>query len=284
MEAFTISEMQRHIARTLTPLYGERESRWIARVAMEHVTRKNHVDLIVYGDSQLSDYARDKALAILSRLEKGEPIQYITGEAPFCGYTFEVNPSTLIPRPETAELVDAIVDDAGSRADLRVLDIGTGSGCIAIALERRLRFATVEGVDISAEAVETARRNARRNKSGATFAVADVFGWVPSGRFDILVSNPPYIAESERAEMAETVTAYEPGRALFVSDSDPLVFYRRISALGMECLDRGGRLYFEINPRFADPLSRLVEETGYADVTVSRDSQGRLRFLKALRP
>ena len=281
----TIDEQRRAIATALTPRYGVGEARMMARIVMEHVTGKNNVSLMVDGDKPLSDFRRGQVRGIVDRLLAGEPLQYITGEAPFYGMTFKVTPATLIPRPETAELVDMIVDAAASRPDLRVLDIGTGSGCIAIALCRNLLFPEVTALDLSAEALAVARENARLLKCRVDFMQADAFAMeCPRGPlYDIIVSNPPYVADSERAGMEANVLDHEPSSALFVPDDDPVVFYRAISRYAACALSRGGYLFFEVNPLFADATVAVVSGAGMADVEVLPDSYGRKRFVKARR-
>lgn len=283
----TISQIWHRLVERLTPAYGEREARWLARVAMEYYSGHDRVWLLTHSDEQAGDYLERHAADVESRLLRHEPIQYITGEATFCGMTLHVTPDTLIPRPETAELVDLITDDYADTPDLHVLDACTGSGCIAIALARALRFARVRGVDISPAAVEVARGNAGKLRAARStdFDVEDILTaqW-PEQAYDIVVSNPPYIAESERAAMESNVLDYEPASALFVPDSDPLRFYRAIACGAAKALRRGGRLYFEINPLHADATAGCVRDAGFADVTVLPDAQGRRRFIKARRP
>ncbi len=283
----TISQLQHGLVERLTPMYGEREARWLTRVALEFYSGHDRVWLLTHADTPAGEYLERHAADVEARLLRHEPIQYITGEAAFCGMTLHVTPATLIPRPETAELVDLITDDYADSTDLRVLDACTGSGCIAIALARALKFAKVRGVDISQAAIEVARQNAIELRSGRStdFAVEDILtaAW-PQQAYDIVVSNPPYIAESERASMEANVLDYEPAAALFVPDADPLLFYRAIAAGAATALRHGGGLYFEINPLYADATAACVAQAGFADVTVLPDAQGRRRFIKARRP
>ncbi|MDE6144401.1 MAG: peptide chain release factor N(5)-glutamine methyltransferase [Muribaculaceae bacterium] len=265
----------------LRPIYGDREADAFIRIAFQHVKGWNHADMIIHENEQLSPFVKSELDSILQRLLKHEPIQYITGEAPFHGLTFHVSPGVLIPRPETAELVDIISDDAGDTPDLRVLDIGTGSGCIAISLARTLHFPVVSAIDVSPEALSEAKDNARALSASVNFIRADVFNWTPAGdSLDIIVSNPPYIDETEKKDMEPNVLEYEPASALFVPDSDPLMFYRRISDIALDALAEGGRLYFEINPRHADELSTLLSGKGFEDVETLKDSFGKERFIK----
>lgn len=193
----------------------------------------------------------------------------------------------LIPRPETAELVDMIVKEAGSTADLRVADICTGSGCIAVALARNLTFPVITAIDISAPALEIAAENIKDLKvSSVTLLKADATdpSELPGGEFDIIVANPPYIADDERGSMDRNVLLYEPHSALFVPDDDPLLFYRAIAGYARTHLSASGRLYFEINPIYAERLAAHMTDAGWRDVTLTRDIHGTYRFLSASRP
>lgn len=270
--------------RELVPLYGKGEAEAIIRIIFEHLKGWRPVDVAIHADDELNPFVGREADAIIERLKKGEPIQYIVGEAYFFGYNFHVEPGVLIPRPETQELVDAIVD-WNPESDLRVLDIGTGSGCIAVSLALALKFADVEGIDVSPAAVKIAADNAMLLKGRARFSEKDVFEYDPAAdSFDIIVSNPPYIDESERAGMDRNVLDYEPATALFVPDSDPLRFYRRICDLAGTALKPGGRLYFEINPRHAEQLKRMMSDFRFVDVEIWRDMHGKYRFAKGIKP
>ncbi len=273
-----------HLRSSLRPLYGDRETEAIIRIIFHHLKGWNLTDMLIHEPEPLSPFIKSEVEKILQRLLRYEPIQYITGEARFHGLELHVTPDVLIPRPETAELVDIIADDAQERTDLKVLDIATGSGCIAIALARTLRFPQVTALDISPAAIKIAEENARNLKTDIRFICADIFGWNTPDQFDIIVSNPPYIDESEKATMEKNVLDYEPHTALFVPDDDPLRFYKRITTLADSLLTKGGRLYFEINPRHAAELSRLLTSKGFLDVEILKDSFGKDRFLRAIHP
>lgn len=278
-------ETLKKLRSTLRPLYGERETEAIIKLIFLYVKEWHTVDMLIHEPDELSPFIKSEIDNILDRLLRHEPIQYITGEAYFHGMELEVTPAVLIPRPETAELVDIIADRAGDRPDLRLLDIATGSGCIALALARILRFPEVTALDISGEALEIARKNASRLKVKINFIEADIFNWQPrTEAYDIIVSNPPYIDESERTAMDPNVTEYEPALALFVPDDDPLRFYKRITALAADGLVAGGRLYYEINPRHASQLADAIRAFGFADVEIIRDSFGKERFISASKP
>lgn len=218
---------------------------------------------------------------IIDRLRQGEPLQYIEGKAPFCGMEFAVNSSVLIPRPETAELVDWIACEHATQQP-RILDLGTGSGCIAIALSKQLPQATIEACDISAEALTVAKENARMNEAPVSFFTHDMLdlGTPLPHSYDILVSNPPYIRQSEAADMSIQVTEWEPHTALFVPDDDALRFYRAIAELGQtEALRPGGHIYVEINQALGKETVALFEAYGYQDVELRKDIYGNERMI-----
>jgi release factor glutamine methyltransferase len=210
-------------------------------------------------------------------LLKFEPIQYIFGHTLWCGLDLKLTPATLIPRPETAELVERINEQMANEQTVNVLDIGTGSGCIAIALKKRHPEWQVTGIDISAEAVEVAKENARCSGVEVDFRTADIFDDF-NGDFDIVVSNPPYIRESEKSSMRRNVLDYEPHSALFVPDNDPLLFYRRIAALFRQ---RPVNLFFEINEACSSELSAMLAGSGYTDIRISNDIYGKPRIIQA---
>lgn len=278
----TMRETMQKLRNALRPIYGDRETEAIIRIIFHYLKGWNTVDMIIHESDTLSPFLESEIDGILRRLLRHEPIQYITGEARFHGMEFHVTPDVLIPRPETDELVDIIVGDANDASDLRILDIAAGSGCIAIALARSLPFPRVSALEISEAALKVARDNASRLKADVSFIHADIFKWQPSpASFDIIVSNPPYIDESEKAAMEPNVLEYEPAQALFVPDSDPLVFYRRIAEVARTGLSEGGRLYLEINPRHAAELSELLKKNGFSDIEVIKDSYEKDRFIRA---
>lgn len=230
---------------------------------------------------------------IIARLLRSEPVQYVLGWAMFSGRRYTVTPAVLIPRPETEELCRMVCDDASSlcgagglSADMciYILDIGTGSGCIAVTTALALPWARVTAWDISAEVLAVAERNASALGASVTFcrqdalhAPSDVYLW------DVIVSNPPYVCEKEKATMDRDVLDYEPASALFVPDSDPLLFYRAVALYGSTALKAGGRLYFELNPLYASSVGRMLEEMGYVKVTIRTDTYGKRRFARAVK-
>ena len=258
--------------------------------AQELETIKRALCTELLGVSALAFYTKEKLSLTqeqealfedaLKRLEDGEPLQYVIGSTPFCGLTFKVDGRVLIPRPETAELVGWVAQDADSKGAL--LDVGTGSGCIAISLAHRLPGWKVQGWDISEGALEVARENNRLNGTQVEFRKVDILTADPDCRFDVIVSNPPYVMESEKAQMEDTVLEFEPHLALFVSDSDPLLFYKAIAAFGHRTLNTGGRLYFEINPLKVEEMKDMLMGAGYRDVKVRNDIFGKPRMIKAI--
>lgn len=264
------------------PYVSSGEATAMARLIFHSLKGWDATAIFSHYDDPLSPFILGRIDDILKRAAANEPIQYILGRGRFYGMDLEVNQFTLIPRPETEELVDIIIKREGKTPDLRVLDIGTGSGAIALALARNLMFPSITAIDVSPEAIATAERNAERLHAKIDFRQADVFYFSPQkNSFDIIVSNPPYITDSEKSSMEPNVLDYEPHYALFVSDSDPIVFYRRIADMGRYALSPGGRVYFEINPRFALNLETLLRELKYSDIDIHPDICGRSRFISA---
>lgn len=277
----TLNQTLLDFRQRLSGLYPKGEVDGFVRIACYNILHYESVDILLHKDSVLPDFIVDKFHKVADELLKKRPIQYIFRNAYFHGHRFEVNEATLIPRPETEELVDMIVDE-NRESDLRVLDGGTGSGCIAVSLALALKFADVTAIDLSDAALAVAARNAEALKAKVTFRRQDMLRLTPCGeRYDIIVSNPPYIADSEKADMDKNVLAYEPHMALFVPDSDPLRFYRALAVYGTWTLVHGGRLYFEINSRFPAEMTRLLEGMGYTDVEIRKDMQRMPRFAVA---
>lgn len=279
----TVREELVEIRRRLDGIFDRREREAVILLIFAHVKGWGRVDLIINEGKELSDFTKNEIDRIVDRLILGEPIQYITGNARFFGLDFNVCSGVLIPRPETEELVDWILKDAGAAADLSVLDIGTGSGCIAIALARNLAFPNVTAIDFSPTALVQAEENARNLKAKVSFIKADMYNWLPSapGSFDIIVSNPPYIAPDEKVDMEVRVKDFEPAEALFVEADDPIKPYKRIEAIAAVGLKPGGSVYMELNPRFAEEVKKYFEAKGWSDAEIRLDSYGKKRMLKA---
>jgi len=282
----TLNQCRLDTEHKLQTIYPQGESQWMTRIIFEKIKGYSLVDLAIKADEPVSDFIKQKIGCVVDRLLKYEPIQYIFEEAQFYGLTLKVTPATLIPRPETEELVSMIIKDAEGRSDLRVLDICTGSGCIAIALARNLRFPSVEATDISKDALAIAQENISNTRTSVMLRCEDALSMSASAvsSYDIIVSNPPYIAAKERALMSPNVINHEPSIALFVPDEDPLRFYHAICRFAEKSLLANGRLYFEINPIYAQPLANEMTEYGWTEVELHRDMQKQIRFLSATRP
>ena len=266
----------------LTPLYDKGEAQAIVRLVLEQRFGMSLADILCGAVDRLSATEQETLESIMQRLERAEPVQYVLGSCLFCGRPFHVEPGVLIPRPETEELVRWVADDiAGSRQ--RILDIGTGSGCIAISIALQLADADVEAWDISDDALRVAAHNARQLGAHVRFARHDILSPFTSGEspFDIIVSNPPYICDKEKSDMDRNVLEYEPDGALFVPDDNPLLFYDAIAHFAMESLENDGLLYFEINPLYADALKHNLLSLGFRKMTVREDAFGKQRMIKA---
>ena len=272
-----------YIRQSLQDIYPPEEVKALSMLICCDMLGLDALDIYMGKDIILSECKQRELENIIFRLQKNEPIQYIRGFAEFCGRKFKVAPGVLIPRPETAELVELIVkENPGAR---HLLDIGTGSGCIAISLSKRLPGARVDAWDISEEALAIARKNNEELDAQVTFCRQDVFSadGMQSGSYDKILSNPPYVTETEKREMEANVLDWEPELALFVPDEDPLRFYRRIAELGRELLRPDGKLYFEINQAYGQDMIRMIEMNQYRDVRVIKDIFGKDRIVTANR-
>jgi len=283
--SMTIRQLRDAITASLAPLYDSGETAWMTRAILEFVSGKSRVDLILDADKEAGESRCRSAAAIVNRLLTGEPLQYILGHETFMGLEINVTPATLIPRPETVELVEILLRHEGDTTDLKVLDAGTGSGCIALALGRNLRFPQITATDISDKALEVARANAHKLKiTNVTWVKADMLNMdgLPGAPFDIIISNPPYVLDSERMTMKPNVLDYEPANALFVPDDDPLRFYKALTSYAIGGgLKPNGRIYFEANPLCISALSDDMTSAGWEGVTVLPDSSRHRRFLTA---
>ena len=270
------------IREALRGIYPDSEALSLAKMLLVEAFGFSTLELYGGKDKEISGKRRDVLDKMLSRLQKNEPIQYVLGKETFCGLDFEVDSNVLIPRPETRELVEWIVADRKLDASCRILDIGTGSGCISISLAKFLSGAEVEAWDISEGALEVARRNAARNAVEVLFRQQDVLYALPGEtRYDVIVSNPPYITEKEKLDMDANVLDWEPSAALFVPDADPLLFYRKIAELGFSILKAGGTLYFEINRAYGQETVAMLEGLNYKQIELRKDEWGNDRMIKA---
>lgn len=282
----SIEQLYKECIIALTPSLGEGEARAAARVIFEDVRGITPSEIVLYGYRTVEDFTAERIRSIIDKIKDGTPVQYAIGTARFYGMNFHVSPAVLIPRPETEGLVDLIAADYNGVSDLRILDCGTGSGCIAISLARSLPFAAVDAIDISDEALAIARHNASGLKAKVNFIREDILALKDNhaAKYDIIVSNPPYIAKSEAAGMDKRVKDYEPAQALFVEDNNPLVYYHAIKGYALKALKPGGKLYFEINPRYADDIKSMLDTAGFADTSIIRDYIGRYRYAIATMP
>ncbi|WP_353148534.1 peptide chain release factor N(5)-glutamine methyltransferase [Flavobacterium sp.] len=256
-------------------------------ILTEFLHNLKRIDVSLHPDFEVSETDFEKWQSIISELKTEKPIQYITGEAWFYGLRFEVNENTLIPRPETEELVEWIVDGLKIKGKgQRVLDIGTGSGCIPIALKKEIPSAQVSAIDISEKALKMARKNALNNQVEVNFIQQDILqtsnlqiSKSSNFLFDVIVSNPPYVRNLEKHEIKKNVLDYEPHLALFVDDSDALLFYRKIAQLALKSLTPNGKLFFEINQYLAKETVELVEQLGFKNIELRKDFIGNDRMI-----
>lgn len=273
----------RELWRTLEPLYGNGEARAITDYVLDVCFGLSKADIMCGAVEEMTAEKTAELNKIFGRLTKGEPVQYVLGRAEFSGRWFNVRPGVLIPRPETEELCAWITADSKASASPKVLDIGTGSGCIAITLQLNMPESKVTAWDISADALDVARENAQQLGANVNFVKQDALNAKPEDEWDVIVSNPPYICEKEKKDMAVNVLEHEPHTALFVPDADPLLFYRAITRLAVQTLNKGGRLYFEINPIYADDTCRMMRAEGMTAVELRSDMYGKQRMAKGVK-
>lgn len=273
----------RELWRTLEPLYGNGEARAITDYVLDVCFGLSKADIMCGAVDEMTAEKTAELNKIFGRLMEGEPVQYVLGRAEFCGRWFDVRPGVLIPRPETEELCAWITADSKASASPKVLDIGTGSGCIAITLQIDMPESNVTAWDISADALDVARENAQQLGANVNFVKLDALNAKPEGEWDVIVSNPPYICEKEKKDMAVNVLEHEPHTALFVPDADPLLFYRAITRLAVQTLSKGGRLYFEINPIYADDTCHMMRAEGMSAVELRSDMYGKQRMAKGVK-
>jgi len=282
--------MQRYLAylhQRLDPVYPSMEIGSFSRLLLRKLANMSSVQIYSDKDRIFPDETLEKLISAIDRLARKEPVQYILGETEFGGMTFQVGPGALIPRPETEELVDLISTDIRSKTKgVRILDIGTGSGCIAVFLAKAAPESFVSAWDISPEALEIAKQNAANNSVEVDFRLIDILAFAPENEhksaLDIIVSNPPYVRYSDATEMEANVLEHEPHVALFVENMDPLLFYRKISELAIEMLKPGGALYFEINSQMGTETFELVKTFPFSDVRLLQDISGKDRIIRAI--
>jgi release factor glutamine methyltransferase len=285
----TLSQTRSEMSEALTPIYGKEESLQLIKMLFEHCCGISGADLIMKANEYIPQNQYESLTAARTALMNHLPVQYIIGSAWFANLKFEVNPSVLIPRPETEELVSLILSEAKQltlNTGCRLLDIGTGSGCIAVAIKKALPGWKAEACDVSETALQVARRNANQAGTAISFFKADILRWKEwpdHGLFNIIVSNPPYICEKEKEQMQPNVLEHEPSLALFVPDHDPLLFYRAIAGFALQHLAKNGKLYLEINESYGTEMADLLTICGFEDVEVRKDFRRRDRFAMAVK-
>ena len=289
----TINEASMHLKSNLKEMYDARESGNITQLIIEKLSGLNRVNAILQKHKSLSDEQINALNMYVQQLNNHKPVQYVLNEAWFAGMKFFVDEHVLIPRPETEELVNYVLAyvlasaqhtiNASKTSPFMILDVGTGSGCIAVALKKKLIDAVVYASDISEHALKTAAINARQNNVEIIFFNADILKDVQPDLplFNIIVSNPPYITQKESAEMHANVVSYEPHLALFVPDEKPLLFYETIADLALSYLKQNGNLFFEINENYGDDIVTLLQKKGFHPVEIKKDLQGKNRMIKA---
>lgn len=275
-----LKQYRTYFLEKLTPLYDSMEAESFFAIALEELKGWKRSDLALNPDAELTFEEIEKWNNVVAQLETQKPLQYIFGKAHFYGLEFEVNENTLIPRPETEELVEWIIVDSQYKGQISLLDIGTGSGCIAVSLAKHLTDTSVSAIDVSEGALATAKRNAVHNNASVNFIFTDILAaqTLPQ-TYDVIVSNPPYVRNLEKAEIKENVLEYEPHLALFVEDNDPLIFYRKIALLAKSHLSPNGRLYFEINQYLGPETVQMLEDFGFTNVSLKKDMYGNDRMV-----
>lgn len=283
----TIEEISSYLKKGLKDIFSERE---VSIITQELILKRfnwNKTDFIINKQNRLSESDLLFFRSSLKRLQANEPLQYVLGSTFFYDLEIKTDKRGLIPRPETEELVDWVVNSYKENSEIKVLDLCTGSGCIALAIKSQLPKSKISGVDVSKEALSLANENASNLDLEVTFLEQDILEStlkLSKTKFDCWVSNPPYIPESDKADMADNVLKYEPGLALFVDNHLPIIFYERIAEHGLRHIKKGGSLFFEIHECFGEEVTFLLKNKGYVDVEIRKDLQGKDRMVKAILP
>ena len=271
------------LQRRLADLLGEREARAVTLLLFEQIGGLSTVDVLTGRDAELPEETKEKLRAAARRVEQGEPVQYVIGKTVFMGLELKVSPAVLIPRPETEDLVRLLISENKGLNDGKVLDIGTGSGCIALAVKHQMPDTRVTAWDVSEKALEVAHHNALENGLDVKFQLKDILSpQQPADHFDIIVSNPPYVCTSEAAEMERQVLDFEPHTALFVPDDDPLRFYWAITLFARQHLNTGGKVYFETNRAYAADVAELLKTNSFIEVQVVNDQFDNQRIVRGV--
>jgi release factor glutamine methyltransferase len=276
----TINDAFAQFKQGLSGIYDSNEISSISMIALTEVLNTSNGMIKAVGDRHLTFAQQNKIDDILAQLQTGKPLQYALGYAEFYGLKFLVNPATLIPRPETEELVRWVINSV-TGDNLSILDIGTGTGCIAISLKKNLAGMQVSAMDVSVDALNTAKENAALNEVKVNFIEADILNYQSNNHYSVIVSNPPYVTLEDKKLMHRNVTDFEPHTALFVPENDPLIFYRAIADFALSNLENGGLLFFEINESLGKETAQLLIDKGFKDVEIRKDLSDRDRMVKA---
>jgi len=284
----TFTEARTVLTKELNNVYDNDELKNIIDLVLEYITNMPRAEQVKSKTANLTCTQLENLDAITERLKLNEPVQYVLGEAWFAGMKFKVNKNVLIPRPETEELVDWVIRESEKSKvksqNIKILDIGTGSGCIPITLKKKLPDAKVAAIDVCSEALFTATENAIVHNTEIDFILLDFLDeekWKELGNYDIIVSNPPYVKQYEMNTMHERVKKFEPHLALFVPDNDPLLFYKKLSDFSLKHLTPSGNLFVEINEASGDAVQNLFQSAGFAKIEMRKDMQGKDRMIKA---
>ncbi len=280
--SMTINSAFQNLLDSIYDSYEREEAEMIARIVFEDVFDLKPSNIVIDADKEFSLEKNDKLTHIIQRLKNNEPVQYVTGKAFFYGNEFIVNQSVLIPRPETEELVQLILQSTSNKKQ-NILDIGTGSGCIAISIKENLLDAEVHATDISEKALELAKRNSEKLKQQIHFAQSDILQLENpfNIQFDIIISNPPYITESEKSSLDKNVIEFEPHESLFAIGDDALIFYRKIIEFANKFLNEDGQLFFEVNQQYGKEVVKLFTENNFRNIELKKDINGNDRMVKA---
>ncbi len=270
----------------LTGIYETNELEAITLLAVSEISGLTKAKIKAFPENELNDQQLEKLFNVLDGLKTGKPLQYILGETEFYGLTFKVDPAVLIPRPETEELVEWLLSSVSNEqlAVGSILDIGTGSGCIAISVKKNLPDVKVRAIDISSDALKTAKENAKLNDVQIEYFQVDILNIkfeIEHPKFEIIISNPPYVTLHDKTQMHQNVTGFEPHTALFVPENDPLLFYKAIADFALDHLTKKGLLFFEINESYGQDVVDLLSDKGYKNIELRKDMSGRDRMIKA---
>lgn len=285
----TFREAEQIFTDSLNSVYDRREAASLAWLSISHICKIERAEYLNLKDTEIPADKYESLLNILGELKTGKPLQYIIGETEFYGLNFKVNPSVLIPRPETEELVDWIISELRHSETpikgLKIIDIGTGSGCIPISLKQNLPEAQLYALDVSHEALDVSKQNAVLNQTEVNFIQGDILNLLnkelKDEKFGIIVSNPPYVTEAEKLQMQPNVLEHEPHLALFVPNDDPLIFYRSIADFALKHSDKNGYLYLEINENLGEETVQLLKQMGFKNIELRQDLNGKDRMIRS---